>query len=72
MAPFRMKQPIDINHVKVQKPTHWLATEMSLSGKYNDIRIHMIIIILEAPYRRTGYDMFDRLDNSLGKLHSET
>ena len=37
---------------------------MSLPFEQDNVRVHVIIVILEASYRRTRRDLFDGLDDS--------
>jgi hypothetical protein len=50
MAPLTIKLTLSLLGNEARHPTHWFAGQMGLSGKYDDIGVHVIIVILEASY----------------------
>ena len=50
--------------------THGLAHHMNFPFDKDDVGIHVVIVILEASYRRARHDLSDGLGHSLFKVPS--
>jgi hypothetical protein len=56
----------------MRRNTHGLPPHMNLSFDQDDVGIHVVIVILEASYRRARHDLFDGLNDSLFKFPCAT
>ena len=48
--------------------THGLGPQMNLPFDEDHVCIHVVIVVLETSYRRTGRNLFDGTNDSLVKL----
>ena len=56
----------------MRRDSYRFAPRMSLPSEQDDVRLHVIIIIFEASYRRAARDLFDRLSDSPFKFIFDT
>jgi hypothetical protein len=56
----------------MRRNTHGLAPRMNLSFDQDDVIIHVVIVILEASYRRARHDLFDGSNDCLFEVPSAT
>src|SRR6266849_4308571 len=56
---------LSISHARVRRVTYGFTIEMSLSGEHDNVSIEVIIIIFEAPNRRTLGDLSNGINDGL-------
>jgi hypothetical protein len=56
----------------MRRNTYGLAPHMNLPFHQDDVGIHVVIVILEASYRRARYDLSDGSNDGLFKFPSAT
>jgi hypothetical protein len=68
MAPFQqngeMRSELALSMYAYMKESYRFAPHKSLPGEQDNVGIQVIIVILEASYRRARRDLFDGLNDS--------